>query len=81
MNRQASRHNRIVVTIRTVAGNGSVVLHDPSFAGNEWYYLKECLDSTFVSSDCPRINLAIVELLAQRLINIPSSPGLVPATR
>ena len=25
-------------------------LHEPSFAGNEWLYLKECLDSTFVSS-------------------------------
>lgn len=26
------------------------VLHEPQFAGNEWQYLKECLDSTFVSS-------------------------------
>jgi perosamine synthetase len=25
-------------------------LHAPSFDGNEWTYLKECLDSTFVSS-------------------------------
>lgn len=25
-------------------------LHEPRFAGNEWAYLKECLDSTFVSS-------------------------------
>lgn len=27
-----------------------MVLHEPSFVGNEWLYLKECLDSTFVSS-------------------------------
>jgi perosamine synthetase len=27
-----------------------VALHEPSFTGNEWQYLKECLDSTFVSS-------------------------------
>ena len=27
-----------------------MALHEPSFAGNEWQYLKECLDSTFVSS-------------------------------
>ena len=27
-----------------------VALHEPCFAGNEWRYLKECLDSTFVSS-------------------------------
>jgi aminotransferase in exopolysaccharide biosynthesis len=26
------------------------LLHEPTFAGNEWSYLKECLDSTFVSS-------------------------------
>jgi aminotransferase in exopolysaccharide biosynthesis len=27
-----------------------VALHEPSFSGKEWQYLKECLDSTFVSS-------------------------------
>lgn len=25
-------------------------MHEPSFGGNEWQYLKECLDSSFVSS-------------------------------
>ncbi|MBN8473935.1 MAG: LegC family aminotransferase [Sulfuritalea sp.] len=25
-------------------------MHEPSFGGSEWLYLKECLDSTFVSS-------------------------------
>ncbi len=29
---------------------GSVPLHEPTFGGNEWNYLKECLESTFVSS-------------------------------
>jgi len=29
---------------------GFIPLHEPSFAGHEWAYLKECLDSTFVSS-------------------------------
>ncbi|MEQ1794854.1 MAG: LegC family aminotransferase [Nitrospira sp.] len=33
-----------------VAGPGPSVLHEPTFRGNEWLYLKECLDSTFVSS-------------------------------
>ncbi|NNJ79605.1 MAG: LegC family aminotransferase [Xanthomonadales bacterium] len=41
---------QIVDAIRAVAGNGPVALHEPSFKGNEWVYLKECLDSTFVSS-------------------------------
>lgn len=41
---------QVVEAIRTVAGDGPVALHEPRFAGNEWAYLKECLDSTFVSS-------------------------------
>ena len=27
-----------------------ISLHEPSFAGNEWHYVKECLDSGWVSS-------------------------------
>lgn len=42
--------DQVVDAIRTVAGAGPVALHEPSFGGREWEYLKECLDSTFVSS-------------------------------
>ncbi len=41
---------RIVDRIRAVVGPGPVALHEPRFAGNEWAYVKECLDSTYVSS-------------------------------
>jgi len=41
---------QLISAIRTVVGPGSVTLHEPSFSGNEWQYLKECLDSTYVSS-------------------------------
>lgn len=41
---------KVVEAIRDVVGDDAVVLHEPSFTGNEWFYLKECLDSTFVSS-------------------------------
>lgn len=41
---------RIVAAIRGVVGKGPAALHEPRFGGNEWRYLKECLDSTFVSS-------------------------------
>ena len=41
---------RVVEAIASVAGNVSSPLHEPCFAGKEWVYLKECLDSTFVSS-------------------------------
>jgi perosamine synthetase len=42
--------DQVVGALRQVAGPGSAALHEPRFAGNEWAYLKECLDSTFVSS-------------------------------
>jgi len=42
--------NAVVGAIRGVVGPGKVAFHEPSFEGNEWLYLKECLDSTFVSS-------------------------------
>ncbi len=41
---------QVVAAIRAVVGTEPAVLHEPSFNGNEWLYLKECLDSTFVSS-------------------------------
>jgi perosamine synthetase len=41
---------QVVNAIRSVVGEGNVALHEPRFAGNEWAYLKDCLDSTFVSS-------------------------------
>jgi perosamine synthetase len=43
----------ILAAIRTVVGDGPAALHEPRFAGNEWQYLRECLDSTFVSSVGP----------------------------
>lgn len=41
---------QVVTALRSVLGPGPAMLHEPSFTGNEWRYLKECLDSTFVSS-------------------------------
>jgi len=41
---------QIVDALRAVCGAGPVALHEPRFQGNEWGYLKDCLDSTFVSS-------------------------------
>lgn len=41
---------RITAAIREVCGDGPAALHEPRFVGNEWLYLKECLDTTFVSS-------------------------------
>lgn len=40
----------VVAAVGAVVGGRKAALHEPTFAGNEWLYLKECLDSTFVSS-------------------------------
>jgi perosamine synthetase len=42
--------SQTVAAICSVVGAEPAVLHEPSFAGREWEYVKECLDSTFVSS-------------------------------
>jgi len=41
---------RIIDAIRSVVGNGVKPLHEPYFNGNEWAYVKDSIDSTFVSS-------------------------------
>jgi perosamine synthetase len=50
MSNQTNLADQVITAIRAVVGTGPAVLHEPSFIGNEWLYLKECLDSTFVSS-------------------------------
>lgn len=56
--------DQVVAAIRAVVGTGPVALHEPSFSGNEWLYLKECLDSTFVSSVGKFVDRFEVELAA-----------------
>lgn len=46
----SSLTTRVVDAIRSVTGPGPVALHEPTFQGREWEYVKDCLDSTFVSS-------------------------------
>lgn len=55
---------KIVAAIKSVVGARPAVLHEPSFSGNEWQYLKECLDSTFVSSVGKFVDRFEVELAA-----------------
>jgi len=50
MDTTSNLSQEIVHAIKSVAGDGPLALHEPRFRGNEWIYLKECLDSTFVSS-------------------------------
>lgn len=41
---------QVVAALRNVCGDDRAALHVPRFIGNEWEYLRDCLDSTFVSS-------------------------------
>jgi aminotransferase in exopolysaccharide biosynthesis len=42
--------DQVLEVIFKVAGASPVKLHEPTFDSNEWTYIKECLDSTYVSS-------------------------------
>jgi perosamine synthetase len=50
MNKASFLVDSVLAALREVAGTAPVPLHAPEFQGNEWNYLKECLDTTFVSS-------------------------------
>ncbi len=50
MSKPSTLVNQVIDAIQSVVGSGPMALHEPRFNGNEWKYLKECLDSTFVSS-------------------------------
>lgn len=42
----------VVAAVREVLGpaEGTIALHEPEFAGREWEYVKECIDTGWVSS-------------------------------
>ncbi|QWE06935.1 LegC family aminotransferase [Polynucleobacter sp. JS-JIR-5-A7] len=50
MNDGSSLARKILGAIKIAVGEAPAALHEPYFIGNEWLYLKECLDSSFVSS-------------------------------
>lgn len=54
----------IVDAIARVTRGRPAALHEPWFGGNEWRYLKECLDSTFVSSVGAFVNRFEADLAA-----------------
>jgi len=55
---------QVVAAVRMVTGSGPVALHEPSFHGNEWTYLKECLDTGYVSSVGAFVNRFEADLAA-----------------
>ena len=63
-NRYENFTQPVIEAIRSVVGFEAVALHEPRFSGNEWKYLKDCLDSTFVSSVGKYVNQFENELAA-----------------
>ncbi len=57
--RQGGRPNgiasRLIQFVREIYGAGPVPLHRPVFEGNEHAYLRDCIESNFVSSVGPRV--------------------------
>ncbi|ULX56807.1 aminotransferase DegT [Ectothiorhodosinus mongolicus] len=47
---KTSLEQSVIQALRSVLGDGSCVLHEPRFQGNEQAYVQECITSTFVSS-------------------------------
>jgi perosamine synthetase len=50
MSKSAILSKQCINAIKSAMDSSSATLHEPQFNGNEWKYLKECLDSTYVSS-------------------------------
>jgi len=55
---KSSRAESIVSVLRQCLPTTEkpIALHEPCFSGNEWKYVKECLDSSWVSSAGPFVN-------------------------
>jgi perosamine synthetase len=67
----AAGHNshiaqNILDAMRSVLGtpDGMIALHEPEFAGNEWEYVKECIDTGWVSSVGSYVNRIEADLVA-----------------
>ncbi len=48
----AFTHKKVLAALRDVLNSqdGTIALHEPQFRGNEWAYVKECIDTGWVSS-------------------------------
>ena len=50
----------VIESITSVTGHNSIALHEPEFDGNEWDYVKECIDSNLPRRvDPPRCDVVI----------------------
>jgi len=65
---------RCLDALKSVLGESSsgIPLHEPTFAGNEWHYVKSCLDSGWVSSVGE-----YVSLFEQKLVEYTKIPYAV----
>ena len=65
--------NVILYNIKKVVGNKPIQLHEPKFEGNEIKYLKECIETTLVSSVGP-----FVKKLEKKLCEYTGTKHAIP---
>ncbi len=72
--------NSVLDGIRSVlpASNAPIALHEPCFGGREWEYVKECIDTGWVSSVGKFVNRFEEEI--QKLTGIPCAIATVNGT-
>lgn len=66
---EAALPERIVRAVRGIISDDKAALHEPEFAGNEWAYVKDCIDTGWVSSVgayVDRFERQIIELTGAR---------------
>ena len=73
--------NQVLEVIVKVAEPSHVKWHEPTFDCNEWTYLKECLDSNYVSLVGKFVSDLVNFIRAKKyifscFINIPSSSNI-----
>ena len=49
-NKQKINTEKLVNALKSVLPSKNIALHEPCFNGNEWNYVKECIDTAWVSS-------------------------------
>ena len=74
---------RVLRAIKSITGNCETALHEPQFRGNEWKYLKDCIDSTYVSSIgkyVDRFEKKLVEREEELFLNFTYANELIKKT-
>ena len=75
---KSQTNSEIISFIKSIYQNQKyIALHEPRFTGNEKKYLKECVDSSFVSTVESLSRLLKIKLLITLVQNMQLQPAMV----